>query len=146
MIKIKLYNYELEPFIEFLYKLNLVDQKSRMRTRFIKLLAEKLQLFREEHLQLLREHCNLDEEGNPKILVRDGQQQYDVIDQSVFGPAFRELASEEVVIEQNEERKKMLLSVQDSVLNCGLVFEGQSQFEYDRWCEIVEQVDYGNQG
>lgn len=139
----KLFNYELEPFIEFLYNLKLVDRKSRMRTRFIRLLNEKLQLLEDERLQLIREHARLDENGDPVIIVKDGKQVYDVKDIEKFNQAYMRLLHEEVVIDQTLERKDMLETVKDIVLNCGLEFEGEDQFKYDRWCEIMEQVDYG---
>lgn len=142
MIQIKLFNYEIELFIKFLFDLKLVDQKSRMRTRFIRLLSEKLQLFEEERLQLLKEHSYLDEQGNIRVIEKDGDTLYDVKDLNKFNIAVNQLLYEEVVIEQNIEREVMLLTVKDIVLNCGLEFVGKEAVNYDRFCEIVEQINY----
>lgn len=140
----KLYNHELEAFITFLYKLKIVDYRSRMRTRFIKLLADYFNRFKEDYIELIREHARLDEEGNPEIIEEDGVEKYDIVDRAAFAKAYQELAEEEIIIEETEERKKMLLSVKESVLNCGIAFEGEEQFAYDRWCELLEET-YGGE-
>lgn len=140
----KLYNHELEPFIEFLYKLKLSGKSSRMRVRFINLLTEKYKLFKEEHMQLIKEHSNLDENGNPKIVEANGVKQFDVKDLVSFNKDYTELLNEEVVIEESESNKEMLLSVKESVLNCNQEFEGESAIQHDRWCEIMEQICYEN--
>lgn len=140
----KLYNHELEAFIAFLYKLKIVDYRSRMRTRFIKLLAEYFNRFKEDYMELISEHSRLDGQGNPEIIQEDGVEKYDIIDRAAFAKAYQELFEEEIIIEETEERKKMLLSVRDSVLNCGIAFEGEEQFAYDRWCELLEEA-YGGE-
>lgn len=141
----KLKNYEINPFINFLINdLDLIDQKSRMRTRFVKLLNDRLTQFKEEHFQLLNEHCNLDEGGNPivKPIENSEQREYDVKNLALFNDSYQVLVNEDVVIEQNEEHKNMLLTVKDAVLNCGISFKGNDAFIYDRWAEIVEQIEY----
>lgn len=138
----KIYNHELEKFIQFLYELKLMDRKSRMRTRLIRLLADKQAELQQDHLQLVKEYAELDGEGNPIVVEKDGNQVYDIRDQQPFAQAYQRLLLEEVVMEENEERKDMLLSVRDSVLNCGMAFEGEQSLYYDRWCEIVEQIAY----
>lgn len=114
-----------------------------MRTRFVRLLNEKLQLLEEERMQLIKEHSRKDENGNPIVIEKDGKQVYDVVNIDEFNQAYARLLNEEVYIDQNMERKQMLESVKDSVLNCGIEFKGQKALEYDNWCEIVEQINYG---
>ena len=113
-----------------------------MRTRFKNLLIDKYILFKKEHMQLLKEHCNLDENGNPKI-IRDeklDKNVFDVKDFHAFEKAYAELLQEEVIIAENEENRAMLESVRDSVLNCGIEFTGKEADMYNRFCEIVEQI------
>ncbi len=50
--------------------------------------------------------------------------------------------SEEWIIEKNEERKDMLLTLKDAVLNLDIVLKGKKAMEYDRWCEIAESIKY----
>lgn len=136
----KLYNFEIGPFCSFLYKLKLIDVQSRMRTRFIRLLAEYQKRYEEEYLELVKEHARLDPEGNPRWIEEDGRKKYDIVDSESFRTAFERLALEEVSIDETEERRNMLVSVRDSVLRCQLAFEGDDQLAYDRWCEIVEGI------
>lgn len=142
MIEIKLYNHELESFIEFLYGLKLSGRESRMRVRFMNLLGEKYRLFKDEHEQLLFEHSRKNDDGSIKVKKLKGEEVADVLDEQAFNKDWMELLNEEVVIEQNETNKQMLLSIKDSVLNCEQEFEGDSAILHDRFCEIVEQIAY----
>lgn len=141
----KLYNHELQKFIEFLYDLELIDQKSRMRTRLINLLVNKQRLFSDEYQLMVREHSNLDKHGNPLIIEVGDEKHFDIRDIDAFNKAYLGLLNEEVIIEQNQENKKMLLTIQDIILNCGLSFKGQEAVEYERYCEIVEQIHYNEE-
>ncbi|MNC59373.1 hypothetical protein D3C75_1091770 [compost metagenome] len=56
-----------------------------------------------------------------------------------------DLSFEFIVIEENIENKKMLLSIKESVLNRGPeALEGNDADTYDCICEIVEQINYEN--
>lgn len=138
----KLYNHELEKFMAFLYNLKLVDYRSRMRTKFIRLLAEKYKEFREDYDLLIKEHARFDDKGEPIEIDVDGQTRYEIIDPNEFKLACIHLLHEEVIIDQTQERKNMLMAVKDSVLHCGIEFEGQEAIEYDRWCDLVEGINY----
>ena len=141
----KLRNYDLEPLILYLNKMKLAGKASRMRTRFINILTEKYKLFKDEHMQLIKEYANLDEDGNPKIIVRDGQRVFDIKDELAFNKEFNELLFEEVIIEENEVNKNMLLSVRDSILNSEIEVSEEEAFLYNEWCEQFENI-YKNEG
>ena len=64
---IKIEKAKLAPIINLLYDLSLRGKQSRHRTKFIKLLHERNEEYREDIKQLLKEHCHLDENGEPKI-------------------------------------------------------------------------------
>lgn len=138
----KMKNIELESFINFLDTLKLVDRASRMRTRLKRKLVEKHKLFEEERMEIANQYAKKQENGESVIENRDGQNVIVIDDIESANKAFTELFLEDVVIEENEENKNMLLSVKDSVLNCGFVFEGDQADAYCRWCEILEDV-YG---
>lgn len=136
----KLFNYELEHFIMFLYNLKLPNYQSRMRTRLLKLLSEKYKELEDDRLSVIKEYAELDEKGEP-VLIRDGSvSKYNIKNKESFEKAMFELFAEEVIIDQTEERSRMLIAVRDSVLNCDLEFEGNEAIQYDRWCEIVEEI------
>lgn len=138
----RMMNGEVEPFINFLMSFELVGRDSRMRTRFVKLLAERASLIKDEHAELIRQFAKFDENGDPYIVEIDGQKAYDVPDRVAFNKEYHLLLCEEFVIEENEERKEMLLFIKDVILNCEKTFKGREALEYDRWCEIVEEIKY----
>ncbi|TFH58368.1 hypothetical protein [Peribacillus frigoritolerans] len=58
------YKYVIEV-INFLSEISLKGKQSIHRTRFIKLLSEKLKQISEEELQLIKEFTGTDDNGNP---------------------------------------------------------------------------------
>lgn len=93
-------------------------------------------------MQLIKEHAHLDENGNPKVIEKNGIKQYDIKDISSFNKDYSELLNEEVIIDESESNKEMLLSIKESVLNYEQELEGEAAILHDRWCEIVEQIRY----
>lgn len=135
---IRMYNVEIEQFANFLLGLNLKGKESRMRTRFIKTLQERMALVKEEHLDLIKQYSEKDENGEPKIIEKDGQQVYDVQDMEAFNKEYNELMLEELVVEETVANKDVLNAVRNAVLNCDQEFSGQDALVFDRFCEIVE--------
>lgn len=139
-MKLRIKNNQLNEFGQFLLTLELKGKKSRLRTRFIKLLNEQLKQFNEEHALLLKEHCHLDEEGNPKTVERDNQQYWDIKDIPSYKQDYNELLEEEFIIE-GEDKRDMLLVVKDAILDCDKSFSGSEAMLYDQWCDIVESIE-----
>jgi len=139
---VKMKNYEVEAFANFLMSLELIGRESRFRTRFVRLLMERVKLIREEHAELIRQFARFDESGNPIIVKINGVDAYDVPNKKAFDKEYSSLMNEDFIIEENEERKEMLLTVRDAILNCQKTFSGREAMEYDRWCEIVEEINY----
>jgi hypothetical protein len=135
-------NVEVESLIKFLMELELKGRDSRLRTRFVKLLMERQNLIDEEHQQLVKQYSSKDSEGNPNIIIKEGKQFYDVEDKVGFNREYYILLNEEYIIEETEERKEMLLLLKDIILNCEKTFMGGEALEYDRWCEMVEEINY----
>jgi hypothetical protein len=137
----KFYNGEIMTISEFLLnELELAGKKNRMRMKFLNILAEKYKEFKQYHWQLLKEHCKLDEQGNPKTKKENGQNVYDIIDEDKFKKEYSELVYEEVVIEENEENKKMLLTIRDAIINCPNAYKGEKALVFDRIYEIFENI------
>lgn len=135
-------NHEIKRFMNFLMELELKGRESRLRTRFVKLLAERQKLVEDEHYQLIVQHSNLDENNKPLIVERDGQTMYDVQDIVSFNRDYHILLNEEFIIDETEERKEMLLLIKDVILNCEKTFKGEEAILYDRMCDIVEKINY----
>lgn len=134
----KLYKYELEAFITFLHSLKLERKNSRMRTKLKKILTGKLQEFYEDLNEINLNYVQKDDSGNPisndgKLLFSDNNNRLEDL---------YELANEVVIIDVNDETRDMLISVKESVIyNAPLEFEGDDADKYDRFCEIVEQIN-----
>ncbi|MGM1044889.1 MAG: hypothetical protein ACQEXX_01945 [Bacillota bacterium] len=135
----KIYNYELEAFITFLRSLKLERKDSRMRTRFKNMLIEKYQRLIDEINEINATYSVKDSEGN--TLIEEDRVIFS--DNSKRLEDLRELTNEVVVFEQSEENKDMFLSIKESVLHrAPLEFEGDDADRFDRFCEIVEQINY----
>lgn len=141
----KIKNGEIEAFANLLMSFELKGRESRLRTRFVKLLMERANLVREEHTELIRQFARFHENGEPVIIEVNGQRMYDVPDKEGFNKEYALLLNEDFIIEENEERKEMLLFIQELILNCEKTFKDREALEYDRWCEIVEEINYINE-
>lgn len=139
----KMKNEEVELFANFLMSLEMKGYESNLRTRFVKnVLAERAAMIKEEHAELIRQYARFDEEGNPIIVTIGDNRAYDVPDRVAFNKEYFMLLNEEFIIDETEERKKLLLLIKDIILNCDKTFKGREALEYDRWCEIVEEIGY----
>lgn len=138
----KIKNGQIEFFSNWLLNnLQLAGKKNRMRMKFIGILAIKAEEFRKYHLQLLQEHCHLDEQGNPKVIQLENERgQYDVIDQVAFEHDFMELLSEEITIEENDENKMMLVSLKESIEECPKEWSGEEAIEYEQICQRFDDI------
>ena len=72
-MQVKIKNEKLGQAISLLFNLSLKGKQSRHRSKFIKILDERLKEVAEQEKDILKEHCHLDEEGNPKT-KNDGQE------------------------------------------------------------------------
>jgi len=139
----KLKNHEINGFVQFLMRLDLEGKESRMRTRLVKILVERMQMIEEERIQMVQKYAEKNEDGTPIIVTNeDGGSAYQVSDMGAFANEYAVLMNEDCIIDNNEERKDMLLTVKDAVLNTKIKFSGQDAFDYDRYCDIVETVNY----
>ncbi len=145
-MKLKIKANQIKGFADFLMSLELKGTKSRMRVRLVKMLDEKLESIQQEYIDhVVKEHCQLDEEGNPKTKDVNGQRHWDIKDdkQEDFNKDYLELWNETHVIE-GEDNKVMFVSVRESVLNCDKAFSGQEALMFDQWCDLVEAMDEDN--
>jgi hypothetical protein len=138
----KIKNDEVEAFSNFLMSFDLVGRESRLRTKFVKFLMERVKYVKEEHAELIRQFAKFEENGDPIIVEVNGNKAYDVPDRATFNKEYFILLNEDFIIEENEERKEMLMFIKDIILNCQKTFNGREALEYDIWCECVEDIKY----
>jgi len=135
-MQVKIENAKLKQVIDLLFDLSLKGKQSRHRTKLIKLLNERLVEYQKDFKELLTEHCNLDENGNPKT-TPDGQR-WDVKDVDTFIKDKKEL-DEEVFVIEGGNYHGMLITVKEVLLNCEKEFSGQEAMIYDYICERFEE-------
>jgi hypothetical protein len=138
----KMLNAEVNGFIKFLMSLELSGRDSRMRTRFCKLAQTRLDEINEERTELIKQYGVVDEDGNIKKEERDGVELFVMKDRDAFNREYEIMMLEEFVIDETEERKEMLVTVHNIVLNADVKLSGQDALIYDRYCEIVESIHY----
>lgn len=131
----KMKNFELRTVIGLLSTLELSGKKSRDRSKFIKLLEERAVEVDKERIEMLKDFANKDENDEPVIV--DGK--FDLTDEALdeFNKQLEELLNEECVIDTTE-KKPLVKSVKEIVLNCEIKFSGQDAVLYDRICDIIE--------
>lgn len=139
----KMFNGEIQNFINFLMEEEVSSKKSRMRTRFIKLAQERLKEIEDTRIELLKKHGNVDDNGELKTVEdSNGQMVYDLKDREAFNVEYNEMMLEEFVVDETPERKDMLLALKDIVLDTERTFKGQEAIFYDRFADIVEEINY----
>jgi len=121
--------------INFLYNLTLKGKQSRHRTRFVKVLQEKLKAISEEELELVKEFAGVDEEGNPNT-KEDGS--FAIEDVKGFVAQQKELFEEVFVIEGGDHHG-MLKTVKEILLNYDEEISGKQAEVFDYLCERFEE-------
>ncbi|AWP37763.1 DUF1617 family protein [Heyndrickxia coagulans] len=135
-MQVKIENQKIAQTINLLYNLSLKGKQSRHRSKFINALREKLEEFVADEKALLKEHCYLDENGEPKTI--ENGTKWDVKDLDAFAKEKKELYEEERVFEGGDAQG-MLKTVKDVLLNCQKEFSGAEAEIYDYLCDQFEK-------
>lgn len=136
----KIKNHEIESFGKFLYNLKLRGKASRMRTRMINLLDSHLIKFNEERLQIIHESAQKNEDGTIKYEENTNNILLKPEKLEEINNELSLLLNEELIIEENETHKDMILCVADIILNCDEEMSDQQAFQYDKWCCMFEEA------
>ncbi|MGD6873025.1 DUF1617 family protein [Sutcliffiella horikoshii] len=137
-MKIAIENGKLGQAIDLLFNLSLIGKQSRHRTSLILIMNERLKEVEVQEKELLKEHCYLDEAGEPK--KKDNDQYWDIKDIETFVQDKKELMEEELVIEGGDHHG-MLKTVKSILLDCDVEFSRQQAVIYDYLCELFEGGD-----
>ncbi|MEW9503425.1 DUF1617 family protein [Jeotgalibacillus marinus] len=137
-MQVKIKNEQLGQVINLLFDLSLKGKQSRQRSKFIKVLDERIKEVAEQEQELLKEHCHLDDEGNPKI--KNNGQEWDVKNVVAFRKDKIELLEEEIVLDGGDN-EDMLKTVKTVLFDCEKEFSGQDAQVYDYLCDQFEESD-----
>lgn len=136
-------NYELKAFGEFLYELSLKGKESRMRSRFIKVLEDQLQLINNEREILLKDYAKKDENGELVFDKDKDGREFVILDDSYsYNLELSKLMQEDFIIEIKNDNTEMIKTIQDIVLNVDKEFSGIEAERYNRFCDILESITF----
>lgn len=136
-MQVRIQHKKIQPSINMLYQLPLKGTKSRHRSKFIKLLDARLSEVAEQERDIVKEHCHVDDEGNPKVKKMRNDVVWDVKSPESV-KAFRadreELYEEELVVEGDDNAKT--LEIMKMVLtDCDEEFSAANAEAYDYLCD-----------
>jgi len=134
----KLKNGIVPDLAKFLSEEKLAGKKSRMRTKFLKLLNESVNETESFRKELLDKHSKKDDEGN--ALIENNS--YILEDAEAFNKEFTELMLEDFIIDETESKREMLQHIKRILDNTNTEFEGVKAFQYDTWCEAFDNLKY----
>ena len=135
-------NYEVEPLKQFLAEIPLKGASSRMRTRFINILNDQINLISEERNVLVEDYAKKDDEGNSVTeTTEDGRLFVIIEDKEQYNKEILKLMHEDFIYGVSPEKEQMISSVYDALINYDRELTGEEAFIYDRFCEIFEVLD-----
>lgn len=102
-MKVIIQNNQVQAAAKFLFDLKLKAKNSRQRTKLVKILAKRTEEMTEQERELLKEHCELDKNGEP-LKSKDGTG-YQPKDMKGFIRDQKELFDEELIIEGGDNRE-----------------------------------------
>ena len=144
-------NYEIGELQSFLFNLILKGKESRMRTRFIKLLEDQIELLKVERQQLINDYALKDENGEIVTETKEINNKEEEIVLFQCEEAEKEaqlqimlMMNEDFIMEETADKIEMLTVLQSIILNCDLEFTGNKAVLYDRFCEIFEEIELLN--
>lgn len=135
-MKVEIENSKLVAAGNYLYSLKMVRKQSRMRRRFINLLEERNEIYKEDLKELQEHHANKDSEG--KAIIIDGQ--YDIKDMVAFSNDLKELNEEKLVIEGGDNREMLRTIKTELEKYVEVEYEGSESEIYDYLCDAF-QID-----
>jgi|GEM_PF-1173687 len=135
-MKFEIANNKIAGAINLLAQLSLKGKQSRHRSKLIKELNTRFEEVVEDEKALLKQHCHLDAEGEPKKTNED--RNWDVKDEEAFAADRKELLEEKLVLEGGNITG-YLKTMRDVLLNCEVEWSGTDAAIYDYLCDELEK-------
>lgn len=132
---IKISNEKLNKVYDLLQGIPLKAKQSRHRTKFTKMIVERLKEVIDDEQELIKEHCHLDENGEPK--KKDDGTRWDIKDLKAFSKDREELYKEEMIIEGGDVTG-ILKTVKKILDNLDKELSGEEADIYDY---LMDQFD-----
>lgn len=151
-IALKLKNSLVPPLYTWLDSIPLIGKESRERSKFNKILLERMQEIGEIKQDMVKPHCKIDDKGKLKTkkeTVKDNQGKDFEREVFVFknkkaretyNKEWEEYMEEELIIDVLEGNKSKIYTVKDIILNTEQKFSGAIAELYNLWCEAFEEL------
>lgn len=130
---------------EWLAKLLLHGKESRQRTRFLKLVSDRLKEIDDERKKMMEENAKkkdgkivyLDEKGK-ETEKETGQIKIENVEK--LKQQFNDYLNEDYVIDVSPANSEIIYSVRDTILNTEEEFRGTMATRYNEWAEAFEGI------
>lgn len=137
-MKFEIANNKIAGAINLLAQLSLKGKQSRHRSKLIKELNTRFEEVVEDEKALLKQHCHLDENGEPKKTNED--RNWDVKDEEAFAADRKDLLEEKLVLEGGNITG-YLKTMKEVLLNCEVEWSGADAAIYDYLCDELEREE-----
>lgn len=148
MKTLKIKNNQVLPLVAFLTGLSLGGKESRSRSRFKKLLADRITEIEEERVRLCEKYSTKNKKGEILYLDKDDKEttnktkesKYNIKDVEEFNKELLEYVSEEFLIDISPANNETVYAVKDIILNVKREFKGEEADVYDELCSAFENI------
>ena len=121
---------------------------SRARTRFLRLINDRVTEIAEETKKIAEDHCEKNKTGRLIFLDKDGKDtteqkkgvNYKVIKAEKFDEAMSEYRNEEYKIDITSSNSETIYGVRDIILNTQEEFSGNQAVLYDEISQALEDI------
>lgn len=144
-------NHTLLPLAKFLGESKLNGKDSRYRTRFLKVLVERIEETEKERLELCKKYSEKQMVNGVETSVLVDKDGKDTFDEKVsvafklgnldeFNKEYLSLLNETLVIDVTPANKDMIYTVKDVLLNTTVEFKDGDAATYNTWCDAFESM------
>lgn len=159
MKKLVLKNYFLWPMAQYgvvdlanwLVQLKLHGKDSRRRTRFVKILAERVDELNAERQKLFDQYGEKNKEGKFVYVDPNGKESIEPASgmslkmkegktEEEFTKEFSAYLNEDYVLDVSPQTKDTIYGVRDIILNTKEEFAGPMASRYAEWCDALENI------
>lgn len=142
-MKIKLQNGPILALAGWLSTRPLQGQSSRKRTRFLEILEPVIEKVNEFRLSVVKDHAEVDKEGNYVMIEVEGRTVYDLTpeNQEKANAIYEDKLRESSELEVGEDRMNAYNFITKLVFETDYEFKGKEAEFYDSWCTAFENPE-----
>ena len=119
------------------------NKQARARNRFLKIISERNQELEDNRMELLKQYCKKDKEGEPVMKKTDnGLQEYDFVEEDYekFQKEYGEMQIEDFIIDILPSNKEDIMIVRDILDDLKKPLELRESFVYEEVMTAFEKI------